>query len=77
MAGHARSTSADCTTRTSTSSRSPSRPARDGAIFAGTLGLIRRVALEQLGGWDEWCITEDAELSLRLLRAGWTGLACG
>ena len=51
----------------------PSRNERDGAIFAGTMGLIRRVALEQLGGWDEWCITEDAELSLRLLRAGWTG----
>src|SRR6202167_4646155 len=51
----------------------PSRNERDGAIFAGTMGLIRRVALEQLGGWDEWCITEDAELSLRLLRAGWAG----
>jgi glycosyltransferase involved in cell wall biosynthesis len=51
----------------------PSRNERDGAIFAGTMGLIRRVALEQLGGWDEWCITEDAELSLRLLRAGFTG----
>jgi cellulose synthase/poly-beta-1,6-N-acetylglucosamine synthase-like glycosyltransferase len=51
----------------------PSRNERDGAIFAGTMGLIRRVALEQLGGWNEWCITEDAELSLRLLRAGWTG----
>jgi len=38
------------------------------------MGLIRRVVLEQLGGWDEWCITEDAELSLRLLQAGWTGL---
>ena len=25
-------------------------------------------------GWNEWCITEDAELSLRLLRAGWHGL---
>ena len=53
----------------------PSRNEHDGAIFAGTMGLIRRVALEQLGGWDEWCITEDAELSLRLLRAGWHGLA--
>jgi cellulose synthase/poly-beta-1,6-N-acetylglucosamine synthase-like glycosyltransferase len=52
----------------------PSRNERDGAIFAGTMGLIRRVALDQLGGWDEWCITEDAELSLRLLRAGWHGL---
>src|ERR671924_1138911 len=38
------------------------------------MGLIRRVALDELGGWDEWCITEDAELSLRLLRAGWHGL---
>jgi cellulose synthase/poly-beta-1,6-N-acetylglucosamine synthase-like glycosyltransferase len=52
----------------------PSRNERDGAIFAGTMGLIRRSALEQAGGWDEWCITEDAELSLRLLRDGWAGL---
>jgi glycosyltransferase involved in cell wall biosynthesis len=52
----------------------PSRNERDGAIFAGTMGLIRRSALEAVGGWAEWCITEDAELSLRLLRAGWSGL---
>jgi cellulose synthase/poly-beta-1,6-N-acetylglucosamine synthase-like glycosyltransferase len=52
----------------------PSRNERDGAIFAGTMGLIRRVALDELGGWDEWCITEDAEISLRLLRAGWSGM---
>jgi glycosyltransferase involved in cell wall biosynthesis len=52
----------------------PSRNERDAAIFAGTMGLIRRKAIEDLGGWDEWCITEDAELSLRVLRAGWTGL---
>src|SRR6516165_6484899 len=52
----------------------PSRNEHDGAIFAGTMGLIRRVALDGLGGWDEWCITEDAEISLRLLRAGWHGL---
>jgi cellulose synthase/poly-beta-1,6-N-acetylglucosamine synthase-like glycosyltransferase len=52
----------------------PSRNEHDGAIFAGTMGLIRRVALDELGGWDEWCITEDAELSIRLLRAGWHGL---
>jgi cellulose synthase/poly-beta-1,6-N-acetylglucosamine synthase-like glycosyltransferase len=52
----------------------PSRNERDGAIFAGTMGLIRKDALERAGGWDEWCITEDAELSLRLLRDGWSGL---
>ena len=52
----------------------PARNEHGGAIFAGTMGLIRRVVLDELGGWDEWCITEDAELSLRLLRAGWQGL---
>ena len=52
----------------------PSRNEHDGAIFAGTMGLIRRVALDELGGWDVWCITEDAELSIRLLAAGWHGL---
>ena len=51
-----------------------SRNEHDGAIFAGTMGLIRKQALEQVGGWDEWVITEDAELSLRLLRGGWSGL---
>jgi hypothetical protein len=52
----------------------PSRNEHDGAIFAGTMGLIRRRALEQAGDWNEWCITEDAELSLRLLAGGWSGL---
>jgi cellulose synthase/poly-beta-1,6-N-acetylglucosamine synthase-like glycosyltransferase len=50
-----------------------SRNERNGAIFGGTMGLISRDALVEVGGWDEWCITEDAELSLRLLRAGWSG----
>ena len=51
-----------------------SRNERNGAIFGGTMGLIRRDALVAVGGWDEWCITEDAELSLRLLRTGAKGL---
>src|SRR5207247_8184941 len=38
------------------------------------MGLIRRSILEKLGGWDEWCITEDAEASLRMLREGYSGL---
>src|SRR4029453_6662841 len=51
------------------------RNERNSIIFAGTMGLLRRSALEGLGGWDEWTITEDAETSLRLLRAGgWGGL---
>jgi cellulose synthase/poly-beta-1,6-N-acetylglucosamine synthase-like glycosyltransferase len=51
-----------------------SRNERNGAIFGGTMGLIRRSALVEVGGWDEWCITEDAELSLRLLKIGTRGL---
>jgi cellulose synthase/poly-beta-1,6-N-acetylglucosamine synthase-like glycosyltransferase len=43
-------------------------------IFGGTMGLIRVAALEQIAGWAEWCITEDAEASLRLLAKGWRGV---
>ena len=51
-----------------------SRNERNSIIFGGTMGLIRRSVLDDLGGWDEWCITEDAESSLRMLRAGHSGL---
>jgi glycosyl transferase family 2 len=51
-----------------------SRNDRNSIIFAGTMGLVRRSMLEELGGWAEWCITEDAEMSLRMLRRGWSGL---
>jgi cellulose synthase/poly-beta-1,6-N-acetylglucosamine synthase-like glycosyltransferase len=52
----------------------PSRNQRNSIIFAGTMGLIRRSVLERLDGWDEWCITEDALASLRILKAGFAGL---
>ena len=52
----------------------PARNQRNSIIFAGTMGLLRRSALEELGGWDEWCITEDAETSLRLLKKGYSGV---
>src|SRR6266480_2132269 len=52
----------------------PSRANRNAIIFAGTMGLIRRSALERIGGWDENIITEDAEASLRLLGLGSTGV---
>ena len=51
----------------------PSRAERNAIIFGGTMGMIRRTALEAIGGWDEWCITEDAEASLRLLARGYEG----
>ncbi|TXI44804.1 glycosyltransferase [Methylophilus sp.] len=43
------------------------RHERNALIQHGTMTLIRRVSLQTLGGWSEWCICEDTELGLRLL----------
>jgi cellulose synthase/poly-beta-1,6-N-acetylglucosamine synthase-like glycosyltransferase len=51
-----------------------SRNERDSVPFVGTMGLFRRSALEGVGGWNEWCISEDTEASLRVLKEGWSGL---
>ncbi len=40
-------------------------------IQHGTMTLVRRSLLEKLGGWAEWCICEDAELGLRVIREGY------
>lgn len=52
----------------------PARAHRNAIIFAGTMGLIRRSALEEIGGWSTRTVTEDAEASLRMLGAGYTGI---
>lgn len=49
----------------------PTRNERNAIIFAGTMGLLRKEALVEAGGWGEWCVTEDAELSLRIAARGW------
>lgn len=44
----------------------------DNAIIThGTMLLMRKSALEQVGGWGEKFICEDTELGLRLIEAGW------
>lgn len=47
------------------------RNERNAIIQHGTMTLIRKTALAQVGGWSEWCICEDAELGLRLFEAGY------
>ncbi len=47
------------------------RNERNAIIQHGTMTLVRRSALDEVGGWSEWTITEDAELGLRLFRQGW------
>jgi cellulose synthase/poly-beta-1,6-N-acetylglucosamine synthase-like glycosyltransferase len=39
--------------------------------LGGTTLFFRRAALEQLGGWEAHNVTEDADLGVRLARAGW------
>lgn len=52
----------------------PVRNEHNAIIFAGTMGLIRKSVLQEIGGWDEWCITEDAEASLRILKRGYESI---
>ncbi len=40
------------------------------STLPGTNYLIHRSLLEQLGGWDEQALTEDAEMSIRIYQAG-------
>ena len=46
------------------------RNERNAIIQPGTMTLVRRNLLQSSGGWAEWCITEDAELGLRIFEAG-------
>jgi len=47
------------------------RNERNAIIQHGTMTMIRKSVLEEVGGWGEWCITEDAELGLRIFEAGY------
>ena len=47
------------------------RNERNAIIQHGTMTLVRRRRSKQVGGWAEWCITEDAELGLRLFEHGY------
>ncbi len=46
------------------------RNERNAIIQHGTMTMVRRGQLDACGGWAEWCITEDAELGLRIFEAG-------
>jgi exo-beta-1,3-glucanase (GH17 family)/cellulose synthase/poly-beta-1,6-N-acetylglucosamine synthase-like glycosyltransferase len=50
------------------------RNERNAIIQHGTMTLVRRYVLSAVGGWAEWCITEDAELGLRIFEAGYEAI---
>ncbi len=41
-------------------------------VVHGTMCLIRRLALDEAGGWSSDTITEDTDLGLSILEKGWT-----
>ena len=47
------------------------RNERNAIIQHGTMTMVRKSALNEVGGWAEWCICEDAELGLKLIAAGY------
>jgi cellulose synthase/poly-beta-1,6-N-acetylglucosamine synthase-like glycosyltransferase/exo-beta-1,3-glucanase (GH17 family) len=47
------------------------RNERNAIIQHGTMTMIRRTVLEEVGAWAEWCITEDAELGLKVFEKGY------
>ena len=47
------------------------RNERNAIIQHGTMTMVRKSVLEEVGGWAEWCITEDAELGLRIFEKGY------
>jgi exo-beta-1,3-glucanase (GH17 family)/cellulose synthase/poly-beta-1,6-N-acetylglucosamine synthase-like glycosyltransferase len=47
---------------------------RNAIIQHGTMTMVRRSVLEEVGGWAEWCITEDAELGLRIFEKGYEAI---
>jgi hypothetical protein len=47
---------------------------RDAAVTVGTMCVIRRRALQDAGGWAEWCLTEDSELAIRIHALGYSSV---
>jgi len=50
------------------------RNERNAIIQHGTMTMVRRHVLEEIGGWGEWCITEDADLGLRIFEQGYEAM---
>lgn len=46
----------------------------DSVFLCGTNAILRRSALEEVGGFDEESVVEDMATSIRLQQAGWRGV---
>jgi cellulose synthase/poly-beta-1,6-N-acetylglucosamine synthase-like glycosyltransferase len=50
------------------------RNERNAIIQHGTMTMVRKSVLEEVGRWAQWCITEDAELGLKIFEKGYEAL---
>ena len=48
------------------------RNEHDAIIQHGTMTIVRKNVLREVGGWSTWCITEDTELGLKLFERGYS-----
>src|SRR5690606_32359548 len=48
------------------------RNEQDAIIVHGTMCLLRRAAMDSVGGWSSDTICEDSDLGLSILARGWT-----
>src|SRR5690606_33542545 len=46
----------------------------DCAYTIGTMCILRKDAILEAGGWAEWCLTEDSEISIRIRALGYEGV---
>ena len=44
------------------------------SYIIGTMCVTRRCALEEAGGWAEWCLTEDSECAVRIHALGYSSI---
>lgn len=47
---------------------------RNATLTIGTMCLLRKSVLQQVGGWATWCLTEDSELAIRIHDAGYSSV---
>jgi exo-beta-1,3-glucanase (GH17 family)/cellulose synthase/poly-beta-1,6-N-acetylglucosamine synthase-like glycosyltransferase len=47
------------------------RNERNAIIQHGTMTIIRKTVIDEMNGWSEWCICEDAELGLKIMHKGY------
>ncbi|WP_035274010.1 glycosyltransferase family 2 protein [Desulfogranum japonicum] len=50
------------------------RNERNAIIQHGTMTMVRLQVMKDIQGWAEWCITEDAELGLRIFADGYEAI---